>query len=243
MKIVFVHAHPDDETLASGALIAALTPRHQVSLLTATRGEMGEAIAGTLDNDTSLAEIRENELSLAAKALGIKNRTFLGEPPARVAKLNARSYRDSGMRWIKPGLAGPSAESADDSLFAAELQEAALDCKAYLENIQPDLVITYDSDGGYGHPDHIKSHHFTLFAAKELGIPVAALKTDPLDSDRYWQLTLFRKQLLAALKCYSTQFIVGERTLTHVGGQVEDITTATGLKMLSKDAQILESLF
>ena len=117
MTICFVHAHPDDETLASGALIAHLVHLgHRVSVLTATRGEMGEVVPGPLSQLAGTPELelrREQELAGALDVLGVTDHAFLGTPPARAGG-SVRRYLDSGMRWVSEHVAG-AAERADDT--------------------------------------------------------------------------------------------------------------------------------
>ena len=94
MRIAFIHAHPDDETLATGALIAWLVASgHEVSLLTATRGERGEVVPGPLSHlagTPALETHREGELAGALRVLGVARHAFLGDPPAGPG----RRYRD-----------------------------------------------------------------------------------------------------------------------------------------------------
>ena len=105
---LFVHAHPDDETVQTGSLLAWLAAQGlPVSVLTCTRGEQGEIVSGVLPASTTadeLVRVREAELAHAIETLGVAASYFLGTPPARAAGLGRRDYHDSGMRWVAEGL-------------------------------------------------------------------------------------------------------------------------------------------
>jgi len=171
-RVCLFHAHPDDETLATGALIAGLVADGvEVAVVTATRGERGEVVAGPLkilEGTPGLVLLRERELDAALTALGVGTHAFLGTAPARAEGLPARVYRDSGMRWVTPTLAGPSLDAGPDSLTSASVPEAAADLAAFLSWWQPDVLISYDDLGGYGHPDHVACHHIAAAAVRSL---------------------------------------------------------------------------
>lgn len=187
-RVVFAHAHPDDETLATGALIAELVARGvDCRVLTATRGERGEVVPGPLSalaGTPALVAHRETELAGALAALGVREQVFLGDPPARAAGSAPRRYRDSGMRWIRPGVAGPAEDTGagpgaagpdgtygpDGTFTAADPAESGADLTAYLQVVRPDAVVTYDATGGYGHPDHVRMHELCRDACARLGI-------------------------------------------------------------------------
>ncbi|MDR1237474.1 MAG: PIG-L family deacetylase [Propionibacteriaceae bacterium] len=169
-RIVLLHAHPDDETIATGALIAHFVAQGiAVAVVTATRGERGEVYPGVLAVDETLLELRERELRRATQVLGVTAHCFLGEPPAR-AKPVPRRYLDSGMRWVTPTLAGPVADAGPQALSNADPVEPAADLVAFCRAWQADALISYDEAGGYGHPDHIACHEIAVTAAQHLGI-------------------------------------------------------------------------
>ena len=172
-RVVFVHAHPDDETLATGATIATLVDGGAyVTVVTCTRGELGEVIPPALQHlaGDELGEYRLGELDAALTALGVADHRILGGTGARWQERPPRRYLDSGMRWGAAG-AEPLPSPAGESLSAAELGEVAADIAAVLLDVEPDVVVSYASDGGYGHPDHIRAHEATRTAAEVLGIP------------------------------------------------------------------------
>ncbi|MGE2730238.1 N-acetyl-1-D-myo-inositol-2-amino-2-deoxy-alpha-D-glucopyranoside deacetylase [Mycolicibacterium vaccae] len=152
-RLLFVHAHPDDETLTTGATIAHYTARGaQVQVVTCTLGEEGEVIgeqwAGlAVDRADQLGGYRIAELTAALAALGVDRPRYLG---------GAGRWRDSGME----GTPVRHHERFVDGDFAE--QTAAL--AAVIDELRPHVVVTYDPHGGYGHPDHIRTHQVTTAA-------------------------------------------------------------------------------
>ncbi|MDF1487201.1 glycosyltransferase [Tessaracoccus caeni] len=232
-RVCFVHAHPDDETLASGALIAHLADEGiHVSVLTATRGEMGEVVPGPLSHLLGTIELehrREAELAGALNVIGVERHAYLGTPPARATE-EPRRYRDSGMTWIREGLAGPADDADPRSLCAADLDEVIADVKAFLIADRAELAVSYADDGGYGHPDHVRMHHATKAAAEQLGIPFAELTPVQDDGVVWFALDRLLPRVAEALGHHRTQLTVHGSSLTHSGGQTEDILTSTGLR-------------
>ncbi|MHA6513043.1 glycosyltransferase [Tessaracoccus sp. Z1128] len=233
--VTFIHAHPDDETLASGALIAHLVDEGlKVSVLTCTRGEMGAVVPGPLSHlagTPALEQRREAELAGALDSLGVHAHAYLGMPPARASD-EPRRYLDSGMQWISEGVAGPGDEADERSLTSADESEATADIAAFLRKMGTDLVVSYDDDGGYGHPDHVRTHHLSRAAAESVGIPFAALTTDREVAARWFDLEGYRPRVAKALRHHRTQLTVhgDDRSITHSGGQPDMIVTSTGLR-------------
>ena len=163
-RLLFVHAHPDDETLATGLTMAGYASRHHdVHLLTCTLGEEGEVIPPALahlgaDRDDTLGAWRREELRAAMSILGVKH-SILGEDPARGV---ASRYRDSGM-------AGTASAERPEAFVRADRDEATAMVAAHIRAVRPDVVVTYDEQGGYGHPDHIQTHRLTMSALSVLG--------------------------------------------------------------------------
>jgi len=141
IRILLVHAHPDDETINNGATMALYADRGaQVTLVTCTRGEEGEVLVPGLSHLASteqdlLGSHRETELALAMKALGISDYRFLGAP--------SRKFRDSGMM-------GTEANNRPDVFWQADLDTAAKILVEVIEEVKPHILITYDEIGGYG---------------------------------------------------------------------------------------------
>jgi len=137
--VVFLHAHPDDEALATGGTMARMADEgHRVVLVVATSGEEGEPVPGVLATGESLGDRRVAELAEAAEILGVERLVNLG-------------YRDSGM-------VGEDANGRPDCFWQADVDEAAAYLASALADEAPDVLVVYDPDGGYGHPDHIQVH-------------------------------------------------------------------------------------
>ena len=162
-RLLFVHAHPDVETLTTGVTMAAYAARgHDVHVLTCTLGEQGEVIPPELahlgaDGDDTLGAWRREELRAAMSVLGVAH-VVLGEDPGRGV---VSRYRDSGMAGT-PGAEHP------DAFVRADLAEAASLVAAHIRALAPDVVVTYDEQGGYAHPDHIQTHRVTMLALSAL---------------------------------------------------------------------------
>ena len=237
-SVLFVHAHPDDETIGTGGLIAYLVKRGiRVTLVTATRGERGEVVAGPLSvlaGSPALAQERELELERAAVTLGVSERFWLGVAPARAPGLATRRYRDSGMEWISPGLAGPAPDSDTDALARAPLHEVSNDLVAILQHVQPSLVISYDATGGYGHPDHVRVHDATLAASLGLAIAYAEIIHTPEADAEWFELEAQRATVVAALRFHASQVTVDGDDIVHSGGQRDPIRVSIGLRVCAQ---------
>lgn len=234
-RYLFVHAHPDDETLATGALLIALSRAgHECAVLTATRGEKGEVVPGTydgLEGTPELTRVREAELATAVAVLGVTQHAMLGAPPARTTGLAPRTYTDSGMRWVTPTLAGPGDDAGPDSLTSADIAEVVADIVACAEALTSEVLVSYGDDGGYGHPDHIRCHEATRLAAAELGLPFQVIVTHrDLPYETWYSLDAYGLESLhEAHRAYTTQFTVDGHDVTHVGGQRQRMVTSAGL--------------
>ena len=234
-SVLFVHAHPDDETISTGALIAEFVARgSRVFLLTCSRGERGEVVDGALTalaGTEELARERDRELERATGILGITERFWLGEPPARVDGLEPRRYRDSGMGWIRPGLAGPADDAADDALSVAPLAEVTADVAALIARLRPSLVISYDDGGGYGHPDHVRAHDAARAASAATGSPFAEVLEAPAAGSEWFDLPQHLAVVTDALRAHASQLTVHGTEIVHSGGQREAICTSAGLRL------------
>ena len=159
-RLLLVHAHPDDESINNGATMAAYVARGaQVTLVTCTRGEEGEILVPELahlasDKDDGLGAHREIELAAAMKELGVTDFRFLGFPEKS---------------WLDSGMIGTPQNARPDVFWNCELDEAARELEKVIHEIKPHVLITYDENGGYGHPDHIKAHQVAMRAAELAG--------------------------------------------------------------------------
>jgi N-acetyl-1-D-myo-inositol-2-amino-2-deoxy-alpha-D-glucopyranoside deacetylase len=166
-RLLLVHAHPDDETINNGVTMAKYAAAGaQVTLVTCTRGEEGEVLVTELanlasDKDDKLGEHREIELKDAMAYLGINDFRFLGAPD--------KKWRDSGMM-------GTPQNERGDVFWQADLDEVSNELVKIILEIKPQVLITYDEFGGYGHPDHIKAHRVAMRAAE-------------LAADQGWQVS------------------------------------------------------
>lgn len=153
--LMTVHAHPDDESIGTGGLMAkAIGDGRRVVLVTCTRGELGEIVVPELDtpdNHRRLGELRMAELEAAMAELGATEWENLG-------------YRDSGMMGT-PGNRDPR------SFWQADIDEATGRLVWFVRLHRPDVITTYNDYGGYGHPDHIRAHEIAVRAFERAGDP------------------------------------------------------------------------
>ncbi|MGY1667056.1 N-acetyl-1-D-myo-inositol-2-amino-2-deoxy-alpha-D-glucopyranoside deacetylase [Geodermatophilus sp. SYSU D00696] len=160
-RLLLVHAHPDDETINNGATMARYVAEGaQVTLLTCTLGEEGEVLVPELEllgpeHADQLGGYRITELRAAMDALGVTDWRFLGGPGR---------YRDSGMM-------GTPANTKPHAFWNADLDEAVAYAAAVVREVRPQVVVTYDERGGYGHPDHIQAHRVAMAAVEAAADP------------------------------------------------------------------------
>ncbi|MBX3078380.1 MAG: PIG-L family deacetylase [Salinibacterium sp.] len=230
--VLFVHAHPDDETISTGGTMATLIDSGaEVTLVTCTRGERGEVIPPELQHlsGDALGAFRETELAAAMAELHLGDYRFLGDDGARALHTPPHRYRDSGMQWGEDG-AQPLTESGDgpdarDTLTGVELDAVVADILAVAEEVHPTAIVSYDERGGYGHPDHVRAHEAARTAALLADVPFFAIVGDgrerPGDIRIDVEPVLERKK--RALRAHRTQLTVEGETIVHSGGQVEPI--------------------
>lgn len=155
MRVLAVHAHPDDEVTGNGGTFPAYAARGaHITLVTCTLGEEGEILVPELESlgaahADQLGGYRIWELRQACEALGVTEQYFLGGPGR---------YRDSGMM-------GEPANDNPRAFWQADLDEAASHLVPIIRSGRPQVLLTYNENGGYGHPDHIQAHRVALRAA------------------------------------------------------------------------------
>ena len=147
-RLLLVHAHPDDESIGTGATMAKYAAEGAgVTLVTCTLGELGEIIPPELahlaaDADGGLGQYRIGELAAACAALGVTDHRFLGGPG----------------RWRDSGMMGLPSNDVPGCFWQADVDEAARELLRVIREVRPQVLISYDSNGFYGHPDHIQAH-------------------------------------------------------------------------------------
>jgi N-acetyl-1-D-myo-inositol-2-amino-2-deoxy-alpha-D-glucopyranoside deacetylase len=172
-RALFVHAHPDDECIGNGATMARYVAAGVgVTLVTCTRGEEGEVLVPELghlaaEHDDGLGSHREQELAAAMAELGVEDHRFLG---------GAGRFRDSGMMGL------PTNERPD-CFWQADVDEAASYLVEVIREVRPQVMATYNDNGGYGHPDHIQAHRVAF-----RGVELAADATYRPDLGTAWQV-------------------------------------------------------
>jgi N-acetyl-1-D-myo-inositol-2-amino-2-deoxy-alpha-D-glucopyranoside deacetylase len=165
-RLLLVHAHPDDETINNGATMARYVDEGaHVTLVTCTLGEEGEVLVPELaelaaDRTDQLGKHRIGELAAAMDELGVTDHRFLG---------GEGKYRDTGMIYGEDGNAAVPLETRPDSFWRADLVAAANDLVPIIREIRPQVLVTYDEYGNYGHPDHIQAHRVATYAAALAG--------------------------------------------------------------------------
>ena len=167
-RLLLVHAHPDDESISNGATMAKYVAEGRgVTLVTCTAGEMGEILVPDLehlapDREGGLGEHRRGELADAMKALGVTDHRFLG---------GFGRYRDSGMKWHEQGHAVAADDIHENAFWRADLTEAADHLVEIIRQVRPQVLVTYDEFGGYGHPDHVQAHRVAMYGAQLAAVP------------------------------------------------------------------------
>jgi len=162
-RLLLVHAHPDDESIGTGATMAKYAAEGaQVTLVTCTLGELGEVIPPSLahlaaEKEDRLGEYRIGELAAACDLLGVTDHRFLGGPG----------------RWRDSGMMGTQDNTDPRCFWQADVDQAAAALLDVIREVRPQVLVTYDANGFYGHPDHIQAHR-VAWRAFELA------RTDPV---------------------------------------------------------------
>jgi N-acetyl-1-D-myo-inositol-2-amino-2-deoxy-alpha-D-glucopyranoside deacetylase len=197
-RLLLVHAHPDDESIGTGATMAKYAASGAgVTLVTCTLGELGEIIPPELQHlsPDELGQYRIGELDAACAALGVADHRFLS---------GAGRYRDSGMM-------GTEGNQDPRCFWQADVDEAAAALLEIIREVNPQVIVTYDANGFYGHPDHIQAHRvawraFQLEEGNRLFYATAdsesSVVTTRVDATGYLEAKL------AAMRAHATQITV-----------------------------------
>lgn len=220
-RLLLVHAHPDDETIGTGATMAKYASEHAlVTLVTCTLGEEGEVLVPELahlaaDKDDQLGPHRVNELAAACEALGVEDHRFLG---------GAGRWRDSGMMGLETN-------NRPDCFWQADLDEATLELVRVMREVRPQVVVTYDENGNYGHPDHIQAHNVTVRAFDASGDPAYHPEVgEPWQPAKLYHTAISKSWLQQGIDAFQEQ---GGDT-----GFLQGVTSAEDLPMGVPDEQI-----
>ncbi|WP_206074548.1 PIG-L family deacetylase [Antribacter gilvus] len=239
--LVAVHAHPDDETLSTGALLATWAAAGlPATVVTCTRGERGEVLAlpGTTSEGLAhlggdgprLGAYRETELARAVAALGV-DQVFLDALPENntgqatapgfrrdvvLAGSPVRRYEDSGMRWVRPGVAGPAPDAPARAFSLLPLEEPAARLAGLLRRLRPSVVVTYEPGGGYGHPDHVRTHQVAVRAIELAADADAVVPGDPWAGAGLWQVVAPAHEVRAARRALAAD--PAARAVAEVAG-------------------------
>jgi len=164
-RLLLVHAHPDDESINQGATMAKYVAEGRgVTLVSCTAGELGEILVPELEHlsPEELAEHRRGELDAAMRELGVTDHRYLG---------GFGTYRDSGMKWHADGHAVAADDVHENAFWHADLTQASDHLVQVIREVRPQVLVTYDQFGGYGHPDHIQAHRVAMYAAQLAAVP------------------------------------------------------------------------
>jgi len=202
-RLLLVHAHPDDESIGTGAMMAKYAAEGaRVTLVTCTLGELGEIIPPPLahlaaDREDGLGEYRIGELAAACAELGVTDHRFLGGPG----------------RWRDSGMMGTEANDDPRCFWRADVNQAAHALLDVIRQVRPQVLVTYDANGFYGHPDHIQAHRVACRAFQQAGrygltkfYVTAAPDSDQVTAEIDATAYLGRK--LAAMRAHATQITV-----------------------------------
>ncbi|BCL27916.1 N-acetyl-1-D-myo-inositol-2-amino-2-deoxy-alpha-D-glucopyranoside deacetylase [Streptomyces aurantiacus] len=202
-RLLLVHAHPDDEVINNGATMARYAAMGvEVTLVTCTLGEQGEVIPPELAHlsGEELGEHRLAELAEAMRVLGVRDARSLG---------GVGRYQDSGMMGLP--------ENDNPRCFwRADVDEAAADLVRVIREVRPQVLVTYDPNGGYGHPDHIQAHRVAMRAADLAAEP--EFRTD-LDHD----LSLGEPWAIAKIYWNRVPRSVAEEGFARLKGVLEEL--------------------
>jgi N-acetyl-1-D-myo-inositol-2-amino-2-deoxy-alpha-D-glucopyranoside deacetylase len=214
---MFVHAHPDDEVISTGGTMAAYAadPDTHVTLVTCTLGEMGEVLVPELeylraDLGDQLGGYRIGELERSCATLGVTDHRFLGGPG----------------RWRDSGMMGTPANDDPRCFWQADLDVAAEALVRVVREVRPQVLVSYDDNGQYGHPDHIRAHQVTVRAFEAAADPSFAPEAGPpWQTSKLYETAIARSMLAAGMEYFQRPDARGENPFEGMSS-VDDIPFA-----------------
>jgi N-acetyl-1-D-myo-inositol-2-amino-2-deoxy-alpha-D-glucopyranoside deacetylase len=222
-RMLLVHAHPDDETIGTGATMASYAAAGvHVTLVTCTLGEEGEVLVPELlrlraEEADQLGGYRIGELTEAMRLLGITDHRFLG---------GAGRWRDSGMM-------GTPANEHPRCFWRADLTEAVRELVTVIREVRPHVLVTYDENGGYGHPDHIQAHRVAMAAYDAAADPgFAADDSEPWQIAKVYWSAMPRSVLQAGIDALRA---AGEPSFFGGVERAEDLPFAVADELVSTE--------
>lgn len=232
-RLLLVHAHPDDETIGNGSTMAKyVSEGAAVTLVTCTLGEEGEILVDDwlhlgADAEDTLGTHRLGELTTAMGLLGVTDFAQLG---------GAGRFRDSGMAYDEQGRAIARDVLRDGIFWTTDLLEAANELVPVIRDRRPQVLLTYNEVGGYGHPDHVQAHRVATYAAQ-----LAAVGTYRPDLGPAWTIQRILWNTMSQQK-----MVDGIRAL-RASGDTEtfkgfDPENAALMPMISPDSEIAAAI-
>lgn len=221
-RLLLVHAHPDDEVIGTGVTMAsyAARPDTHVTLVTCTLGEVGEVLVPDLvhlryDLGDQLGGYRIGELARACAELGVTDHRFLG---------GAGRWRDSGMM-------GTLENDHPRCLWQADADEVTRALVEIVRAVRPQVIVTYDDNGGYGHPDHIRAHQVSARAFDAAADPTFAPAAGPAwRISKFYETALPRSAVEAGIEFF--------RDSDEEGNPFRGMTSADDMPMAVPDEKI-----
>jgi N-acetyl-1-D-myo-inositol-2-amino-2-deoxy-alpha-D-glucopyranoside deacetylase len=197
-RLMLVHAHPDDETINNGVTMAKYVSEDAaVCLVTCTLGEEGEVLVEDLahlapEQNDDLGAHRLGELKLAMEILGVTDFIRLG---------GDGRYRDSGMAYAPDGRAIARDVLQEGIFWTADLLDSANELVPVIRDRRPQVLITYDQIGNYGHPDHVQAHRVAMYATQLAGVPSYRQDLgEPWTVARVFWCTMSKSRMLAGIQ-------------------------------------------
>jgi N-acetyl-1-D-myo-inositol-2-amino-2-deoxy-alpha-D-glucopyranoside deacetylase len=240
--LLLVHAHPDDESITTGGTIArCVAEGGEVVLVTCTLGEEGEIIPPELAQlgawaADQLGGYRSGELAVACRALGVTEHRYLG-----------------GIgRWRDSGMAGTPSAAYPRAFAGGPLDEQAAQLREIIDEVRPEVVVTYNSFGGYGHPDHIRAHDITMAAVEvstvrrvfHIAAGGGSVTPDEAPAQEISTVVDIRDQLeakIAALRAHATQVTVNPPEFALSNGVAQPIGEAEYFTLVRGPADGVET--